>query len=240
MRACAIVSIVLGCLAFAVLAASIDNPNMASPRFTENDFRNYCHTHWFRSYVESIATSAAQSAQSNDQFWRTLFENARVKEKVASEIKSQLPTEAKNYLMGHVPSIVSKEVINFLPQFLSQNHQMHEILQKHAGSMETQLESRSRTILQKVTDDPNYHVINRAFFDAIDRRATDVISNTDKRLEKTVKTKMTAFDDQARQIQALQYETQSLKNSLWWSNAFSGTFLVGAIGAVAYFVQKNQ
>jgi len=151
-----------------------------------------------------------------------------------------VPSMAQQYLNANVPGMISKELFNYLPKYLAQNQQMHEIMQKHSSQMEGQLETRSRSILEKITNDPNYHVIHRAFYDSVDRRANDALSAAEKKFDKTAKTKMAAFDEQALQIQKLQYENRDLKNSLFWQQVISGTHIVGTLGAIAYFVIKQQ
>lgn len=215
-------------------AVSVDNS-----RFTmdsEYQFKKFCETYWFRNQVEQIASNV----QVTDQFWRTLFENVRIQEKVTSEISTQMPRQAQQYLSAHVPNMINQGLLDYLPKFLAQNHQMQEILQKHAIVLEDQLETRSRAILKKIVEDPEYHYVNRAYFDAFDRQTNAAIKFAEKRMDSVVNTKMSAFDEQTRKIKTLENENQGLKNNLWWQNVISCISIATSVGAVVYLGTKLQ
>ena len=142
-------------------------------------------------------------------------QNKRTVDSVKKEISFQLPIQIKNYL--------------------DQNIKMKEILDCHAQKLTTILEETSRNILNNIVNDPQYHEINKRYFDNFDKKCNIRLNNqqNDYNLFKTkikneidvdileLKDRLNLLDEQDKKIKSLDKKINML------SGAFLGTFVIG-------------
>jgi hypothetical protein len=134
-------------------------------------FYTLCAEHQFRTMIKSIVKESV-----NDElFWSQLFESIRIQDKVNTEISKRVPKAIESKLDAIVPKKVTSCVLEILPSFLQQNKELANILNDHANRLNLELKDQSDQILRKIVSDPQYHEVNRRYFETFERNASDAI-----------------------------------------------------------------
>lgn len=108
----------------------------------------------------------------------------KVESKVPKQVKNELDrilpalVEAKilQYITNQFPAQVMKEISTQLPNYLNNNYAMQQLLNNHQNDLSYALEEKAREIINKIVNDPQYHVITSAHLAAIDEKCNQKIN----------------------------------------------------------------
>ncbi len=155
----------------------------------------FCQTSDFKNYV--------RNAVNNEMFWRTLLDTWRIDSKIKDEVNNQLlntnkvrdiaKSEAQkvtdklvkdqltNYTLIQIPSHVSKALSEQISGFLNNNSQMNQILTQHSQNQNQLLYNSATETLNKVVNEPQYHIVTNSHIDAMNQRFNESLQCIDKK-----------------------------------------------------------
>lgn len=184
---------------------------------------NFCQGTNFKTYV--------RQAINDELFWRDWISKLNLSETIENKLNSKLPSQVRdqvekiiptiietkimNYIIQNFPSQVAREIQTQMPVFLNNNYQMQEILKKHKDELKDELETKTREILNRVVNDPNYHEVTSYHLAAIDAKGGDKIQEIDNKASDQRRTNQHVFDEQLAKMQTkVNNDLGNLKNSL--------------------------
>jgi len=188
-----------------------------------------------------------------DDYLKSLIHHLQIEIKIRDAVDAKMG-EAKKDLAGveqrlkdeigrTIRDRVAGQITNQLPAYLDQNTTMQNLLAGHKDRMEATLEAAARNILKGIVEDPNYHVINQAYFTAFkhdgDQAITQIRASA-AGVEDDLKKKVGA---ELQSITTLKTKVGKLKDavesqSTWQTMNFVLTFgLVCACGYL-FFTRK--
>ena len=172
-------------------------------------------------YSESKANLQRLEQSIKDDITRIIKE--RVTAHISSEMKTYLDqnTTMQNHLKDHNEKI----------------HEMHKTNEIH---LKNELENFVKNLINSIVNDPNYHIVNKAYFDVFQQNANAAIqglqdnaSYLNNQLSKTVDEKLKPVADFETRIRSLK---QKVANQSFWQNVnFAVNLtLVGVVGYLFY------
>lgn len=204
-------------------------------------FYSLCAEHRFRTMVKSIVKESV-----NDElFWSQLFESIRIQDKVNNEINKRVPKAIESKLDTMLPKKVTSCVLEILPSFLHQNKEIANILNEHADRLNKDLEVQGSQILKKIVSDPQYHEINRRYFETFQQNTSDAIhdfkgqgklaindvkNTADKQLAE-LREGLRLLGETNTKVTHLETEVSNLKSQLTLTRA-----TIGVIGGIGFLV----
>ncbi len=106
----------------------------------------------------------------------------------------------KNYLELVLPGLVSERIASQLPIFLRDNSQMQQILNTHLDTVKKQVADAAKEKIDDIVNEPQYHIINTAFFDSVRQKA----DNQFQTVAKEWRPRLEEFDNRRQEIDAMQ------------------------------------
>jgi len=116
-----------------------------------------------------------------NEYLRDIIKNLQIDSKIRESIKyecvqlgshvNNLKTDALNSIIRDLPSQVAHQITLQMPSYLSQNAEMQKILKTHSDELEIELENKARDILKSIVEDPQYHAVNKVYFESLDKKS---------------------------------------------------------------------
>ena len=133
-----------------------------------NDAFAFLNSDGFRARVRTIV--------GEDECLKSLISSLRIEIRIRDEVESKmketkdgldrLEQRVKDEIGRTIRDRVAGQIAQQLPAYLDQNTTMQGLLNGHKDRMEATLETKAREILKRIVEDPNYHTVNQAYFDA--------------------------------------------------------------------------
>ena len=104
---------------------------------------------------------------------------SKIKDQVSVQVEkirqsvNTLKSDALLEMNNTIPGKVSQEIAQQMPFYLSQNADMQRLMQNHISEIKQELETKARAILQDIVSDPEYHTINKTYFDAFEEKGNE-------------------------------------------------------------------
>ncbi len=154
----------------------------------------------FTKRVEEIVSSVLN----NSLFWNNLMQanklnnfETRIQYSVDNQLRSQVPKIIMDQLTLVLSNMVHKEMTNQLPGYLNNNHTMQSFLQSHKEGLQIAFEDQSLIMeskltalinetVRKIVNEDQYHIINKAYFDAFKVRGDEMIQNVSNKATKAI------------------------------------------------------
>jgi hypothetical protein len=185
-----------------------------------------------------------------NEYFRDLIKNLQIDSKIRDQLNYEctklekklgdLKTEATNSIIQNMPSQVAHQITLQMPSYLSQNAEMQKILKTHSGELEKELEVKARNILQSIVDDPQYHAINKIYFESLDKKADQELflmrnnqSELYSELKEKIDKKLACVTEMQNDAKNLHMEIDSLSFYLKLSYGIIG--VLGAFSAYSNF-----
>jgi ElaB/YqjD/DUF883 family membrane-anchored ribosome-binding protein len=121
--------------------------------------------------------------------------NDKINDKVNNKIRDNIPILVNDYVSLKVPTIISEHLMNKLPKlivdqlikeipiFLKNDSIMNKILLDHSSSLNMELDKFARAYLEKIVHEEEYHLINKAFFNALDDKFNSMLKEKSKLID---------------------------------------------------------
>lgn len=142
----------------------------------ESELVSFCQKEIFKGYV--------RDAVNTQMFWNNFWEHNRIESRVDNHLLSKVPGMVRENVTSNLDSklagLIATELAKQLPTYLNQNVQMRQILEDHAKLLNQNLETIAHDHLLKIVNEDNYHLVNKAYFDAFEARTKAAISEFDK------------------------------------------------------------
>lgn len=155
---------------------------------------NFCQKEDFKGYV--------RQAINDEFFWRQLLDSHRVNTQISSYLANNIPSEVRKHLDYVLPGLISKEILTQLPVVVSNNFQMQKILEEHQSDLEQALEEAARLILNRVVNDPQYHEVNQAYFEAFKARGQKQIHEFNQQAQDLIEELKTNCQRELQELKA--------------------------------------
>jgi len=174
----------------------------------------FCQTSDFKNYV--------RDAVNNEMFWRTLLDTWRIDSKIKDEVNNQLSNTNKvrdiaksealtvsdklvkdqlnNYTLIQIPSHVSKALSEQVTGFLNNNSQMNQILAQHSQNQNQLLYNSATETLNRVANEPQYHVVTNAHIEAMTNRFNENLQVIDKKAHAELLNRENTFNNQLKEF----------------------------------------
>jgi hypothetical protein len=145
-------------------------------------FIQFCQEERFKTYVHN--------AIDNELFWRGILQRYQLDSQVESKMNSyktalkqdikdsvniDVNNKLQNYTHNSLPGNITKELQNQVPLFLSNNHQMQNILGSHILQLQNELSSVSRQILDKITNEEKYQTVTASHLNSMSMRYNESV-----------------------------------------------------------------
>lgn len=144
-----------------------------------------------------------------------------------------------NQLLQTVPSQVSHQISLQMPTYLLQNVEMQKILHSHMNDLNKELENYARDILKSIVEDPQYHAVNKIYFETLDKKSERLFQSVkddnlilQQKIEKIVNEKIASINQLHKRINNLNSNMDSLSNYLILS--FVGITTLGLFSLYSY------
>lgn len=215
---------------FRFLVAEFIAENMNDELFAE-----LCRREWFRAHIQSILRESVR----DELFWNRMFEDGRIRRKISDGVRGEVPKQARQFMETRVPGMVSTELVKQLPSFLSQNVQFQEMLRKHSSQLSQDLEESARQTLDRIVNEPEYHEVNKAYFDAFRQKADQAIHRMETdgqsaiaEMEKRTANTLGAVESELRKMKKLEDDVDTLR----WMNRVAGSAIIAACAAACGYI----
>ena len=210
----------------------------------ERFINNVLHSDSFRLRVNEIVSDNSQ--------WKEMVKNLQIENKIKDRVQSQVDLakgdlqKLKNDIRAEteksIPGQVSIQIANQMPKYLDQNSTMKELMKDHVSDMKEKLNKEARAILESIVNDPQYHMVHRVYFEAIDAKANYQLNDQRDSFIELQRESRTRVDNELQSIKTLQDDVRTLKSSLenqrsW--QLFMGSSLCVTIGFVMYLLVKS-
>ncbi len=201
-------------------------------------FQSFCQTETFRSYV--------RSAINNNSFLDIILEDYRLNSIISSKLDDKLPQKVKEQLRIQLPDMVTSNIVKQLPSILNNDVTMQNILATHRDKLNIAISNSAKQIIENITNDPEYHEVNKKYFNAFENRGTASIRSFEQknnatilqlknecdRVTKELKTKLDQNDKLEERINELETDIKSIGRGLAY------TIGIGIIGAGGYLISR--
>lgn len=159
-------------------------------------------------YRRSMSTSTSREdailRSALEAFLQDQIFSSRVQSIVDARIADRIPRATESYLDRVVPGMVSKELLDQVPRFLDQNRTMRDILDRHAFNLSNQLETTARSVLARISDDPQYHDVRQAYVNSIDNRFNAQLARQNAEFHDNMTSRLKRLDDADARIASLE------------------------------------
>lgn len=204
----------------------------------QSAFRNFCGTESFKNYV--------RGAINNNSFLDIILEDYRLNSIISSKLDNSVPSRIKDQLKIDLPDMVTTNIVKQLPSILNNDVTMQNILSTHRDKLNIAITNSARQILEKITNDPEYHEVNKKYFNAFENRGTASIrgfeqknnatilqlKNECDKVTKELRTKLDQNDKLEERINELETDIKSIGRGLAY------TIGIGIIGAGGYLISR--
>nr|QBK88235.1 MAG: hypothetical protein LCMAC202_05970 [Marseillevirus LCMAC202] len=112
-----------------------------------------------------------------------------------------------NYLKLVLPGLVSERIATQLPIVLRDNSQMQQIFDTHLDTVKKQMADAAKEKVDQIVNEPEYHIINTAFFDSVRQKADTQL----QQIEKTWQSRLEEFDTRRQEIDTIKSQVGTLK-----------------------------
>lgn len=207
-----------------------------------DSFDAFCRQEYFRPRVRSVVSDML-----NNGYWH---QNHMFNSIITSEVSRQMAktrevarTEVTQQLTTMLPHQVSSQLNQQMASYLNNHHTMVGHLDTHKKEMEKKLESAASNILTSVTSDPQYHEINRRYFEAFQAKGDTAITQV---LQQGVQATESIKKDTVQntsEIDSLKQRVFQLEDKLHEEEKWEfyrncgmlGTSIIGIAGYMKYF-----
>lgn len=193
---------------------------------TDAALTRFCGTEAFKTYV--------RRAINENSFLNTILEDYRINSIISTKLDNKIPNKVREQIDLQLPSMVCKNIVQQLPNILRNDVTMQTILSKHKTELDIALSQAARTIVERIVSDPQYHEVNKAYFDAFQRNGNKAIRAMEERCSKTtyeLRKRLTQTDRLNTKINELETDMSNLKFWLYMSG-------VGILGISGYIFSK--
>ena len=202
----------------------------------DQEFIKLARTEVFKQYV--------RQAVNDELFWNQLFENNRIKSQVKTHLTKNIPKKVNEYLSTNLESMVSKNIRNLLPDYLRNNVQMQQILANHTVELNNKLSQSAKDIVNEIVNDEEYHVINKAYFDAFNNRGDTAINTMKQNGQRNIReindrceNKMKSLTSEINNIRDMKKRMNDLENSNQNLKYFSYISIGALMGGLCYLAR---
>jgi hypothetical protein len=121
----------------------------------------------------------------------------------------QIGPTINSQLREKLPGLVTREILDQLPNILNNHHIMQNILNKHSVVMTEQIDTHARTVLDKIADEDKYHEVTKTFYKTLNNRADGFFENLNTRyMRETEK-----LQNQLEMVESLQSKVKFLEKT---------------------------
>ena len=226
---------------------SNSNSSSNSVDSVERTINNVLCSDAFRLRVNNIV--------SENEHWKNMLKNLQMESKIREEIRNQfvnvrgdlqtLQTSIRDETARNIPAQVAHQIQQQMPGYLDQNTRMQTLLANHEAYIKRELEEKATVILQSIVEDPNYHIIHKAYFDAFKAEAATQLENQrlahdnlQREVRDRVNGEIARIITLEQNIRELKQIIESHSHSQGYWNTFLTIGVVSTVGMVFYLALK--
>lgn len=221
-------------------------------------FITFCQTDDFKKYVRTAV---------NDQiFWNNLIQEMNINTYIKNEINERVPDKVKIEVNRLVPDKIEKALTQFeryrIPEcvsdqlkkqvsdYLNNDYKMQQLMSAHSSKLEEELQNKAKQILDKVTNEEQYHTVTNAHLDNMKNRwertmnEQVVLNNhlcqeTIKNVHNQVNNELGLAKECIKTVNDLETQVNQLKrdNNIYWFLTFVSMSIATVTGG---FIIYNQ
>lgn len=191
-----------------------------------NKLVTFCSTDEFKKLV--------QEAVNDRLFWNNIIQQLSLENLVQKEIALRLPSQEKtlrdkiklsvndmvagklrDFQRDQIPLTVAKELCGQITAFLTNHVQMSQIIQYHSDQLNLRLTETATRTLNKLVNEPEYHMTTTAHLNAISQKGDLKILEIQSDCNQQLNTNNLQFAEQLRQLKNTNdKELDELKDNL--------------------------
>jgi hypothetical protein len=159
-------------------------------------FITFCETDNFKKYV--------RSAISDQLFWNNLLQEMNMSTYIKNEIADRLPDKVKVEINKIVPDKIEKELNHFsryripecvseqlkkqMTDYLNNDLKMQQLMTVHSNKLEEELQIKAKQILDRVTNEEQYHVVTNSHIENMKKRFEDQLAEFNRTMDWNIAT----------------------------------------------------
>ena len=142
---------------------------------------------FWKEFIRNLKIENLISTTIKDKMSKVKIEVATIKTDAKRDINNDIQQKFREH-MDTIAGKVARELSIQIPAYLSNHHQMQQILSSHKSEVEKtvqehlakaliEIENKTRSELERIVNEDDYHNINKAYFDAFTNKGDRLIKD---------------------------------------------------------------
>ena len=198
---------------------------------TDDLIRRIIHRQYFDNYVRGIARNEM---------------GTHISDMINREMERRVPyivdQRVEERMKFHMPSFVAREISEQMPGYLNRDVRMQQLFSQHMDNLQNALGNTARKILDKITNEDQYHQVTESHKRAMNERLESQLRNNDSRLyqqEIRIKERLEGEIEELRKAnQRMDELTQKVEKLEQQVDNLQGSFAIVTLSGVGYMIYK--